>query len=318
MIEIGYTLSSEEHDARSLISYAAKAEEIGFSYLSISDHYFPWTDKQGQSNFVWTTLGAISQVTKTIEILTGVTAPIIRYHPAILAQATATCGTLFGERFAFGVGTGENLNEHIMATGWPETEIRQEMLKEAVELIRLLWEGNLVSYYGDYYAVENAKIFTRPKIPPKIIVSALGPNSAELAGEIGDGFISTRPEKELLERFDASGGKGKPKYAQISVCFAPTEEQAKQTACTYWPIIVVPGETHQELRLPKYFEEVSTHATPDEVAKKILCSRDPKKHSEKIQQFIDLGYDHVHIHNVGPYQDQFFAFYQKEVLPNFG
>lgn len=315
MAEIGYVLSSEEQDPRDLIKNAQKAEEAGFSYLSISDHYFPWTEKQGQSNFVWATLGAISQVTKHVGIITGVTCPTMRYHPAILAQATATVALLFEDRFSFGVGTGENLNEHIIAAGWPEVEIRQAMLKEALEIIRLLWEGNMVSYYGDYYSVENAKIYTHPQKSPPIIFSALGTDSAELAGELGDAFITTKPKREIIDIFHNSGGKGKPIYGEFSVCFTKTEEEGEKFVKAQWPIAGLEGDYQQELRLPKYFEQVTKDVTPEKLGQSVVCGSDPKKYVEGIQQYIDAGFTHVHIHNIGVEQDGFFEFYQKTLAP---
>jgi coenzyme F420-dependent glucose-6-phosphate dehydrogenase len=204
---IGYALSSEEHPPHNLIANARRAEEAGFEFALISDHYHPWIDRQGQSSFVWSVIGAVSQATEKLAIGTGVTCPTTRIHPAIIAQAAATAAVMLPGRFFLGVGTGENLNEHILGDRWPETAERREMLAEAVEVIRLLWKGGQQSHRGRHYRVENARVYTLPDEPPPIMVAASGSNAAELAGEIGDGLVSFSPEDELIETFKSAGGK---------------------------------------------------------------------------------------------------------------
>ena len=317
MVKIGYTLSSEEHSPGDLVNQATKAEEAGFDFLSISDHFHPWLDVQGNSPFVWAVLGAISKVTKKVEVMTGVTCPTVRTHPAIIAQAAATTALLFEGGFSLGIGSGENLNEHIVGLGWPETAVRQEMMVEAVKIIRDLWTGEWVSYYGDYFVVEKAKIYSRPQNPPPILIAGMGQRSAKIAGQIGDGFVSTRPQNEIVQAFQEAGGKGKPKYAQVSVCFHEDENKSKEVAAKYWPITVFPGQSHQELRLPSQFEELARNAKPEEVAEHITCGNDVKKHLNAINKYIDAGYDHVYVHNVGPVNPDFFTFYEEKILPKF-
>src|ERR687883_157173 len=188
MVELGYALSSEEHTPNDLVRYARRAEEVGFAFALISDHYHPWLDQQGQSPFVWSVVGAIAHATQRLRLGTGVTCPTMRIHPAIVAQAAATAAAMMPGRFFLGVGTGENLNEHILGDRWPEADVRREMLEEAVEVIRLLWQGGQRSHHGRHYTVENARVYTLPETPPPIIVAASGPKAAELAGRIGDGF----------------------------------------------------------------------------------------------------------------------------------
>jgi G6PDH family F420-dependent oxidoreductase len=317
MVELGYALSSEEHPPRDLVQYAQRAEEVGFTFALISDHYHPWIDRQGQSPFVWSVIGGIAHATKWLRLGTGVTCPTIRIHPAIVAQAAATAAAMMPGRFFLGVGTGENLNEHILGDHWPSHDLRLDMLTEAVEVIRLLWQGGTQTYRGCHYVVENARIYTLPDELPVILVAASGPRAAEAAGRIGDGFISTAPEKSLLEHFVAAGGTDKPRYGQLTVCWAPDEASARRTAYEYWPTVGLKGELSQELPTPAFFAQAAQLVREDDVAQMIVCGPDAARHIEQIQQYADAGYDHVYIHQVGPDQEGFFRFYAREVLPKF-
>lgn len=313
-MEFGYSLSSEEHPARDLVRFARRAEEAGFAFAQISDHFHPWIDEQGQSPFVWAVLGGIAQVTERIEIQTGVTCPIMRIHPAVVAHAAATIATMMPGRFALGLGTGENLNEHILGDHWPPVEIRQDMLSEAVTAIRLLWEGGQQSYRGEYYTVENARLYSLPSQPPSIRIAASGPKSAQLAGRIGDGLISTSPDVEIVSEFVRAGGKGKPRFGQVTVCWAESEAEARRTAHRFWPTSCVPGELSYELALPGYFEDTVRLVTEDQVAEDIVCGPDPEPVIAQIQKFEDAGFDHVSFHQIGPDQEGFFRFWQREVM----
>ena len=317
MVEIGYSLSSEEHSPNDLVHNAHLAEEAGFTFALISDHFHPWIDRQGQSPFVWNVIGAIAHATETIRLGTGVTCPTIRIHPAIIAQAAATSAAMMPGRFFLGVGTGENLNEHIFGDHWPLHDERLEMLEEAIEVIRLLWQGGEQTYRGLFYTVENARIYTLPEELPEIIVAASGPKTAEAAGRIGDGLCSTAPEKEIVEKYEEGGGKGKPKYGQFTVCYAQDEQEARRTAFEWWPNAALKGELSQELRTPKLFEQAAEMVTEDDVAEVIVCGPDPQKHIDMINKFIEAGFDHVYVHQVGPDQEGLIKFYEKEVLPKF-
>ena len=208
MTRIGYALSSEEHGPRELVRNACRAEECGFGYALISDHFHPWIDHQGESPFVWSVIGGIAQATDRITIGTGVTCPTMRIHPAVVAHAAATAAAMLPGRFFLGVGTGENLNEHVLGDGWPSADVRLEMLEEAIEVIRLLWQGGQQSHHGMHYTVEDARLYTLPDEPPPIVVAAGNPGAAALAGRVGDGFCSTAPDATLVERFKAEGGDG--------------------------------------------------------------------------------------------------------------
>lgn len=315
MTAIGYTLSSEENDARALVRQAARAEEVGFEFAVISDHFHPWIDRQGNSPFVWGVLGAISEATERIELATGVTCPTTRMQPAIVAQAAATAAAQLPGRFLLGVGSGENLNEHILGDRWPAVGERQERLEEAIEVIRLLWEGGLRSHRGRHYTVENARIYSLPEEPPPIVVAVAGEQSAELAARAGDGLFGTEPVAETIERFRSEGGDGKPTYGQIHVCWAESEAQARRTALEWWPNGAVSGSYFLELPLPAHFEEAAELVGEEEIAESIVCGPDPERHLAAIEEYAEAGYDHVYVHQIGPDQDGFFDFYAGEVLP---
>ncbi|CAN5637373.1 LLM class F420-dependent oxidoreductase [soil metagenome] len=315
-MELGYQLSSEEHPAPDLVGYARRAEEAGFSYAVISDHFHPWLHRQGQSPFVWSVLGAIAQVTRRLRVGTAVTAPIRRTPPYLVAHAAATVGTMMPGRFFLGVGSGENLNEHITGEWWPPSETRREMLEEAVDVIKKLWAGGTVEHFGKHYTVDNARIYSRPLEPPAIMVSAGGKDGAELAARIGDGLIGTAPSEELVQAFEDAGGKGKPRYAQIDVCVAEDQAEARRIAHAQWAApAAIPPRLLTKLRVPADFKAVADLVTEDQVCDNVLCEADPEKHLAKIKEFADAGFDHVHVHQVGADQELFFRFYERDVLP---
>jgi coenzyme F420-dependent glucose-6-phosphate dehydrogenase len=314
MVAIGYALSAEEHSPRDLVRHAVAAEEAGFSFALVSDHFHPWLDQQGQSPFVWSVIGAIGQATERLRLGTGVTCPTMRIHPAVIAQAAATSALLLPGRFFLGVGTGENLNEHILGDRWPSHEERAEMLDEAVSIIRRLWEGDLVSYRGRHYTVDRARLYSVPEEPPAIAVAASGEDAGELAGRIGDALVSTSPDEEVMAAFESAGGTDKPRYGQLTVCWAESEREAVRTAHEWWPNAALRGELSQELPLPRYFEQAASTLTPEQVAEAIICGPDADRHREAIDEFEQAGFDHVYVHQVGPDQDGFFRFYEREIL----
>jgi coenzyme F420-dependent glucose-6-phosphate dehydrogenase len=314
---IGYALSSEEHRPLDLVRSAARAEQAGFRYALVSDHFHPWIDQQGQSAFVWSVIGGIAAATEQLNLGTGVTCPTMRIHPAIIAQAAATSAAMLPGRFFLGVGTGENLNEHILGDRWPGAAVRLEMLEEAIDVIRLLWEGGYQSHYGRFYTVEDARIYTLPDEPPPIYVAASKPNAAELAGRLGDGLISIAPDADLVERFEQAGGDGKPKVGQVTVCYADDEAQARRTAYEYWPNAGLKGDLSQELALPRHFEDAVELVTEDAVAETIVCGPEVDLYVEQIEAYGEAGFDFVYLHQVGPDKEGFFAFAERELLPRF-
>lgn len=315
MVQLGYALSTEEHHPNDLVRNAHRTEEVGFSFALISDHFHPWISKQGHCPLVWSVLGAIAHATQRLEVGTGVTCPIIRIHPAIVAQAAATVGAMMPGRFFLGLGTGENLNEHVLGDKWPEFAIRAEMLEEAIDIIRLLWQGENGSCYGGYYTVENARLYTVPDPLPPIMIAAAGPKAAELAGRLGDGLINTSPDAEVVRIFENGSSRQRPKYGQMSVCCAESEAQARKIAYEYWPNAGLSGALSQELATPMHFEQAVKMVREEDVAESVVCGNDPQRHLDKIQKYIDAGYDHVYFHQISPDQEAFFRFYEREILP---
>jgi G6PDH family F420-dependent oxidoreductase len=313
-MELGYALSSEEHGPRDLVRHARSAEEAGFTFALISDHFHPWVDAQGESPFVWSVIGGIAEATERLRLGTGVTCPTIRIHPVIIAQAAATSAAMMPGRFFLGLGAGENLNEHVIGEGWPAPDERLAMLAEAIEVIRLLWQGGYQTHRGEFFDVEQARLYTLPDEPPPIAVAASKPRAAELAGSAGDAFIGVAPEKELIGRYEEAGGHG-PRYGQITVCWAEDEAQAKRTAREVWPNAALGGDLTYELPLPLHYEQATENVTEDDVAESVICGPDPEPHLEAIREYEEAGYDHIYVHQVGPNQEGFFDFYRREILP---
>jgi G6PDH family F420-dependent oxidoreductase len=316
MAEIGYFLSSEEHGPDALVRQAQQAEQAGFRSVWISDHYHPWNDRQGHSPFVWSVIGGIAATTR-LRVTTAVTCPTVRIHPAVLAQAAATAALMLPGRFLFGVGSGENLNEHVLGARWPRVEVRLEMLEEAVEVMRRLWQGKLTSHDGRFYQVENARIHSLPDEPPPVLMSALGEKSVSLAARVADGLISTQPDRESLERYAAEGGKG-PRQGGLKVCWGRDEQAARKTAFELWPNNLLPGQLSQELALPSHFDQATQLVTEDEVAELIPCGPDPERHLASIRQYLDAGFDEVYVSQIGDDQPGFFDFWRRELAPRLG
>jgi G6PDH family F420-dependent oxidoreductase len=313
---LGYALSSEEHPPADLVRHARLAEESGFTFALISDHFHPWVDRQGNSPFVWSVLGAIAQATETLSIGTGVTCPSFRIHPAIIAQAAATTAALMPNRFFLGVGTGENLNEHILGDHWPEWEVRADMLEEAIEVMRALWGGEMTSHHGRHYTVENARLYTLPKEPIPIHVAASGARMARLAGHVGNGLISTGPDRQTVKEYEDAGGDG-PRFGQVTVCWSPSEAKARKVAHEWWPNVAIHGDASQELPTPATFEALAKGVTEDQVAEMVPCGPDPKPVLSAIEAYVDAGFDHVYVHQIGPDQAGFLEFAARELLPAF-
>lgn len=316
MTEIGYFLSSEEHGPRDLVRFAAMGEAAGFESVFISDHYHPWTERQGQSPFVWSVIGAIAATTK-LRVTTGVTCPIMRIHPAIIAQAAATSSLLLEGRFVLGVGTGEALNEHILGSSWPSAHVRREMLEEAIGVMRELWQGSFVNHHGRYYTVENARIYSCPESPPPVYISGFGPDAVQLAAQVGDGYVNVAPLPEPVRNYKENGGKG-PAVAGIKLCWAEDEDAARKLAFDVWKTSGVPGELNQELPLPRHFEQVADLVNEEMVAEAISCGPDPERHAESIRKYVQAGYDQIYISQVGEDQAGFLQFFFKELRPRIG
>jgi G6PDH family F420-dependent oxidoreductase len=319
MPTFGYFLSCEEWGPVELVRQAKLAEQAGFERLWISDHFHPWNGQQGQSPFVWSVIGAISEATR-LPVTTAVTCPTTRLHPAIVAQAAATASVQTGGNFVLGVGSGEALNEHVLGGPWPSAPQRLEMLEEAVEVIRALHRGRQVDYEGKHYTVSNARIYTLPpdNEPVPIYVSGFGARSAELAGRIGDGFVSVLPDRSLIDTFRDAGGGDRPAQGGLKVCYGTDEQDAISTAHRIWPNDVLPGELAQVLPTPRHFEQASTLVTREQVADTIPCGPDVARHADAINEFTQAGYDEVYVQQVGPDQDAFFEFWSRRLAGEVG
>jgi G6PDH family F420-dependent oxidoreductase len=314
----GYTLSSEEHPPSVLVANAARAEDVGFEFVSISDHYHPWVGAQGHSPFVWSVLGAISASTDHIAVGIGVSCPIVRVHPAVVAQAAATTSLLFGDRFFLGVGTGEALNEHVTGQRWPPPAVRLEMLEEAVFILRALFTGETVEHRGAHYEVDNARLFDAPDAPIPIVVSGFGTESATVAGRIGDGYWGNAPDPDLTGAFEAAGGTG-PRYAQLNVCWAPTEDLARKTVHEVWPNGAIPGQLSQDLPTWTHFEQAVEIVTEGEATESVPCGPNLVDGiRDSVQQYVAAGYDHLYFHQIGDDQVGFLDYWERELREALG
>ena len=312
-MRLGYFLSCEEYTPAQLVEQARAAADAGFEALWISDHFHPWNNEQGNSPFVWSIIGAVSQVCD-LPVTTAVTCPTVRTHPAIIAQAAATSAEMLGGRFILGVGSGEALNEHVLGDAWPAADTRLEMLEEAVALMRQLWTGEIVTTEGKHYKVDHARIYNLPETPPEVYVSGFGPKATDLAARSGDGYINTAPDAELLRRFKEQSG-GKPAQAGAKVAFAPTKEEGWDHAHRLWPNAGLPGEMAQILPTPEHFEQATELVTEEMTRDSVVAGNDPADHLEQVQSYADAGYDELYVANMGPHYQEMIAFYGEQVIP---
>lgn len=306
-MEIGYWLASEEHGPKTLVENAKLAEDAGFSHLLISDHIHPWVDAQGHSPFVWSVIGAIAEATERIQLGTAVTCPLIRTHPAIVAHAAATAQSLLDGRFFLGVGTGENLNEHVLGDKWPRADVRLEMLDEAIDVIRALLGGEYETFRGKHYTVEQAKLYDAPNPPPPIIVAAKAENAVELAAAKGDGTMNTKPDADVVKQFKEAGGTG-PIYGKLAGAFAPSEDEARKVAKERQPNTAMGGDLSTELALPRDFEAVAELVRDEDLEGLLVFGDDPATWRAKIEEFERAGFTHVALHHVGVEQRDFIEF----------
>jgi G6PDH family F420-dependent oxidoreductase len=313
MVEIGYALSSEEHGPKELLQQARLAQDAGIESVWISDHFHPWVDDQGQSPFVWSVIGAIAAVTD-LSVTTAVTCPTMRIHPAIIAQAAATSSLLLDGRFELGVGTGENLNEHVLGDKWPTTNERLQMLEEAVDVMRQLWKGEEVSYRSEHYTVEDARIYSVPDTPPKILMSGFGPKSTQLAARIADGFVTTHPAKDSVQQYRDEGGRGTIDGA-LKVCWGSDRDACAKLAHRMWRTSGLPGQLAQDLRTPANFDEAAELVSVESMADKMPCGPDVDQIVTAAKEYVDAGFDRLYLGQVGPDQEEFFAFFTKELVP---
>lgn len=313
-MKIGCFLSSEEWGPRDLVAQAVKAQEAGFDGLWISDHYHPWNDEQGHSPFVWSTIGAIAQAASGMKVTTAVTCPTIRIHPAIIAQAAATAAVLLEGRFCLGVGSGEALNEHILGDRWPGADERLEMLEEAIEVIRTLWQGGVKHHRGRHYRVDHCRVYDLPDELPPIIVSGFGTKSVQLAARIGDGYCTVGRDAESVELFRSRAERGKLVQGGLKVCWGDDQAAARKTVHRLWANEGLPGELAQILPTPEHFEQANELVT-EAMLGDVPCGPDAGQHIEAIRAYDEAGFDELYVNQIGPDQDAFFASYREQVLP---
>ncbi|MGW0605725.1 LLM class F420-dependent oxidoreductase [Streptomyces sp. NPDC002640] len=317
MVQIGYTMMTEQAGPRELVGHVVRAEEAGFDFSVTSDHYFPWLREQGHSPYAWSVLGAAAQATSRIPLMTYVTCPTFRYHPAVVAQKAATVQLLSQGRFRLGLGSGENLNEHVVGQGWPAVDVRHERFEEAVEIIRALFDGGHVTYHGEHYQVDSAKLWDLPDEPPPIGIAVSGEQSCELAGHYADLVIATEPKKELLDMFDQHGGEGKPRVGQLPVCFDPDKDAAVGRAHDMFRWFGLGWKVNAELPHPDSFAAATQFVTPDDVASSIPCGDDPGAFVEAVRPYVEAGFTELALVQIGGDEAQhpFLEWSERTLLP---
>ncbi|MER7918257.1 MULTISPECIES: LLM class F420-dependent oxidoreductase [unclassified Streptomyces] len=316
MVRIGYTMMTEQAGPRELVQHVVGAEEAGFDFSVTSDHYFPWLRAQGHSPYAWAVLGAAAQATSRIPLMTYVTCPIRRYHPAVVAQKAATVQLLSEGRFRLGLGAGENLNEHVVGGGWPPVDVRHEMLEEAVDIIRALFGGEHVTRHGRHYQVESARLWDVPEPPPPIGIAVSGEQSCRLAGRLGDLVIATEPKPDLLTAFDRHGGRGKPRVGQLPVSYDPDRDTAIKRAHAQFRWFGLGWKVNAELPHPDSFESATRFVTPEDVAASLPCGDDPDAFVEAVRPYAQAGFDEVALVQIGgDTQPEFLDWSAKTLLP---
>jgi G6PDH family F420-dependent oxidoreductase len=298
-----------------LVDSAVRAEQVGFDFAVCSDHYYPWLPEQGHSPYAWAVLGAAAYATRDIDLMSFVTCPILRYHPAVVAQKAATIGVMSQGRFTLGVGAGENLNEHVVGA-WPQVAQRHAMLAEAMEIIEPLLAGKTVHHSGEYFEVPEARLWDLPEDGVPVGIAVSGPESCELAAEYGDAMIATEPKAELVEAFTAAGGGGRPRYGQLAVSYGRDEAECRRRAHEQFRFFGLGWPVNSELPYPRSFTRASAAVTEDDVAAQIPCGPDVGRHVAAARAFVDAGFTHVALVQVGDAaQGQFLDFAEKELLP---
>ncbi|MER5727267.1 LLM class F420-dependent oxidoreductase [Streptomyces sp. NPDC002138] len=316
MVRIGYTMMTEQAGPRELVSHVVGAERAGFDFSVISDHSFPWLASQGHAPYAWSVLGAAAQATSRIPLMTYVTCPTFRYHPAVVAQKAATLQILSEGRFRLGLGSGENLNEHIVGAGWPAAQVRLERLEEAVDIIRRMFTGEYVNHHGEHFDVENAKLWDLPDELPPIGIAVSGPRSCELAGRHADLVIATEPEADLLRRFDAHGGAGKPRVGQLPVCYDPDREAAVARAHDQFRWALGGWKVNAELPGPASFDQAAEHTRPEDVAEAVPCGDDVDAFVDAVRPYAEAGFTEVALVQIGgDHQEPFLEWAEAKLLP---
>ncbi|MEX2984119.1 LLM class F420-dependent oxidoreductase [Streptomyces sp. C36] len=316
MVRIGYTMMTEQAGPRELVGHVVGAEEAGFDFSVTSDHYFPWLASQGHAPNAWAVLGAAAQATSRIPLMTYVTCPTVRYHPVLVAQQAATLQLLSGGRFRLGLGSGENLNEHVVGGGWPAVSVRHEMLAEAVGIIQALFDGRTLNHRGPHYDVEHARLWDLPDEPPPIGIAVSGEDSCRLAGRLADLVIAVEPKKELLESFDRHGGAGKPRVGQLPVCYDPDRDAALDRAHDQFRWSGLGWPVNAELPTDVSFEVATRYVTKEQVADSIPCGAKTEDFVDAVREYADAGFTEIALVQIGgDHQAGYLRWAEKELLP---
>lgn len=310
-MRIGYALITEEHPPERVVDHARRAEEAGFDYLSISDHFHPWMDVQGQAPFAWTVIGALAEATD-LPVITQVTCPIKRYHPAVVAQAAATSARMCNG-FTLGLGSGEALNEHVVGGEWPNPERRLEMLDEAIRIIDALWDGEVLSYHGRFYTVDRARLYTLPEQRPGLAVAASGPDSVRVAAASGD-LVATGPDADLVDSYRDAGGAGEV-WGQATLCFDRDAETAAERFVSRWRHSALDWTVNGELPTPGGFETATEKLGRDDIITSEPVGDDVSAIVDSLAQYAEAGFDAVALHNIGQDHRPFLEFAEQELLP---
>jgi G6PDH family F420-dependent oxidoreductase len=313
-MKIGYKLIAEGYDPREIVRQGVMAEQAGFDFVEVSDHFHPWLPETNHSGFAFAMLANLAARTEHIALVTGVTCPTFRYHPAIVAQAAATLAILSDERFTLGIGSGERLNEHVVGDAWPNVTTRQRRLREALEIIRALWEGGYQSYDGRYFQLDDARVFDLPDQPPVIAVAAGGSDAARLAAELGDGLFATDPDAELVATYRDAGGHG-PRYAEVPLAYAADPATAAAHALATFRFGLLDWKVLSELPNPANFDAATSSVTVDDITAAFGCGPDVETHLDAARPFVDAGFDHLVLVNAGPDVDGFFQHFADTLEP---
>jgi G6PDH family F420-dependent oxidoreductase len=315
MIKFGYKLMTEEHGPGALVENARRAEAAGFDFVSISDHFHPWLQAQGHAPFAWSVLGAIAHATSRIGITTGITCPIIRYHPAIIAQAAATIGVMSQNRFTLAIGAGERLNEHVTGARWPSIPERHAMLGEAIDIFRTLWKGGVHTRIGAHFIVDHAQLYDLPDQPIPIVVGVSGPDSVALAATKADGIMATEPKSELVRDFRSQANSKAPCYSEVTLAYAASEEEGLALAHQRFRFSAFGWSVMSEIPSVQGFEAASQFVKPADLADSIGAGPDAERHLAAIRKYTDAGYDHIVLTGVGRDQETFINFFERELRP---
>ena len=313
MPKFGYTLYCEGNPPKDLVRQAVAAEEAGFDFLVISDHYHPWLSSQSHSAFAWSVLGAVAQATDRIELATMVTCPIMRYHPAIVAQMAATVAVLSDERFTLGLGAGERLNEHVVGRGWPPVDVRHEMLREAVGVIGQLWDGGYVTHRGEHFGVEDARVFDLPRRRIPTYVAAGGKRAAELAADIADGVCATEPDERIVSAYLGAGGDPAATWGQVVLAWAEDDETGLADAHAQFRFAAGGWKVQSELPNPANFDAATQTITPEELGEAIPAGPDIDRHAAAVREFAGAGFEHIALAYPGSDSDGFMRFWRERL-----